>query len=150
MTAALKRSYKLTDAQRATIRVRLKAGGVSQRQLAEEYRVHPSSISSIAVRQPHAWASPWWEGADTLSWEDDVVAQAILEEAGRSLTLSEIGKLWGLTREAIRVIEARALRKLRGSPEAYAAFMALCELAAAEDSAHTLPATRNALRRMRM
>ena len=44
---------------------------------------------------------------------------------GQSIrTLEEIGKLFGLTRERIRQIEARALRKLRGliAPEAIEGF----------------------------
>ena len=35
----------------------------------------------------------------------------------QSWTLHDIGKLWGISRERVRQLEARALRKLRRNPE---------------------------------
>ena len=45
--------------------------------------------------------------------ERQVLAMRFGLEDGRSRTLEEVGKAFGVTRESIRQIEAKALRKLR-------------------------------------
>ena len=48
-----------------------------------------------------------------LMWEEKVLRLRFGLEDGRSRTLEEVGKEFNVTRERIRQIEAKALRKLR-------------------------------------
>ena len=50
---------------------------------------------------------------NTLSYQEDAVARAFVQMYPHGATLEIVGEMFGLTRERIRQIESRALRKLR-------------------------------------
>lgn len=52
---------------------------------------------------------PWVE----LDWEDHEEAQALVRENPGGMTLEDIGKAMGITRERVRQIESQALEKLQ-------------------------------------
>ena len=67
-----------------------------------------------AVPDGHPNSKSW----EDLKWEDDAVAQYVVEMHPDGLTLEEIGELMGLTSERVRQIEESALRKLNRQREA--------------------------------
>lgn len=52
---------------------------------------------------------PWHD----LEWEEHGAARRVVSEHPDGMTLEEVGKVLGVTRERVRQIEADALRKLR-------------------------------------
>jgi hypothetical protein len=57
--------------------------------------------------EPRSWS---WS---VLQWEDDPWAQTFVEEHPGGATLEEVAEVLGVTRERVRQIESKALRKLR-------------------------------------
>ncbi len=74
-----------------------------------------------------------WPGAETLPWEDDVNAQAVVDAFPEGMTLAQVGLCFGLNRERVRQIEYEALRKLVASGDAHDLLPAWAELQAAKD-----------------
>ncbi len=60
----------------------------------------------IPAGQPGSWS---WEA---LTWERDPWAQEFVVSHPGGATLEEIGQVLGVTREAVRQIEERAIRKV--------------------------------------
>ena len=67
--------------------------------------------SPLGGRVPFERESPPWEG-EPEAQRGEVTGRSGLED-GRPRTLEEVGKEFNVTRERIRQIEAKALRKLR-------------------------------------
>lgn len=62
--------------------------------------------------------SPAWRYFSWLPYECDETAQRLVEDNPQGMTLDEIGRAYGVSRELIRKVEAGALKKLRSIPGA--------------------------------
>jgi DNA-directed RNA polymerase sigma subunit (sigma70/sigma32) len=81
--------------------------------LSHRYRctnpVDPTDIENIRSRRPKSAIS------DVLPYEDDLVARVFVAMHPNGATLEEVGAMFDVTRERIRQIEAKAIRKLQAA-----------------------------------
>lgn len=85
------------------MRIRTRTGRAVCRGCFGEHRVEECPKISRRKRP-----NPWTD----LEWEQHPEAMRAVQEHPDGMTLEEIGRLMGVTRERVRQIEAQALRKL--------------------------------------
>ncbi|CAM5492935.1 RNA polymerase sigma factor RpoD [Bacillus safensis subsp. safensis] len=71
-------------------------------------------VNLLSAKEEITYAQRLEDVLDTLTdREENVLRLRFGLDDGRTRTLEEVGKVFGVTRERIRQIEAKALRKLR-------------------------------------